>query len=166
MPKMPANNRVSGSVALKTNDIWSKTIGHDPYASSTDAAASSSAGQLEGIKLLAKLQNAGSGARGGCQRCGLLGHLTYQCRNDPIAAAKGGDSDDTSSSDSSADEPVSAKVASSDRATKTTSSSKRKLDESDEEEKKKSKKHKSEKKHKVGNLPWMNGTLVDIHLCA
>ena len=30
--KMPHNNRVSSSVALKTNDMWSKTIGHDPYA--------------------------------------------------------------------------------------------------------------------------------------
>jgi cytochrome c biogenesis protein CcdA len=30
--KMPANNRVSSSVALRTTDVWSKTIGYDPYA--------------------------------------------------------------------------------------------------------------------------------------
>ncbi len=30
--KMPHNNRVSASVALKTNSIWTKTIGYDPYA--------------------------------------------------------------------------------------------------------------------------------------
>lgn len=30
--RMPHNNRMSASTALKTNDMWSKTIGHDPYA--------------------------------------------------------------------------------------------------------------------------------------
>jgi len=30
--RRPHNNRVSTSGALKTSDIWSKTIGHDPYA--------------------------------------------------------------------------------------------------------------------------------------
>ena len=29
---MPHNNRMSASTALRTNDMWSKTIGHDPYA--------------------------------------------------------------------------------------------------------------------------------------
>jgi hypothetical protein len=29
---MPHNNRVSGSHALKTNDMWSNIIGHNPYA--------------------------------------------------------------------------------------------------------------------------------------
>jgi len=29
---MPHNNRVSTSASLRTNDIWSKAIGHDPYA--------------------------------------------------------------------------------------------------------------------------------------
>jgi len=41
---MPHNNRVSTSNALQTSDIWSKTIGHDPYANkqSEDAAAAES----------------------------------------------------------------------------------------------------------------------------
>ena len=30
--RMPHNNRMSASTALRTNDMWSKTIGHDPYA--------------------------------------------------------------------------------------------------------------------------------------
>jgi hypothetical protein len=34
--RMPHNNRVSTSGALATSDIWSKTIGHDPYANSTE----------------------------------------------------------------------------------------------------------------------------------
>ena len=29
---MPHNNRLSSSAALRTNDMWSKTIGHNPYA--------------------------------------------------------------------------------------------------------------------------------------
>ena len=33
--RMPHNNRMSTSGALATSDIWSKTIGHDPYANST-----------------------------------------------------------------------------------------------------------------------------------
>jgi hypothetical protein len=36
--RMPHNNnRVSTSGALATSDIWSKTIGHDPYANSSEA---------------------------------------------------------------------------------------------------------------------------------
>lgn len=31
MPRMPHNNRMSTSASLRTNDIWSKAIGHDPY---------------------------------------------------------------------------------------------------------------------------------------
>ena len=29
---MPHNNRMTTTGTLKTNDIWSKTIGHNPYA--------------------------------------------------------------------------------------------------------------------------------------
>jgi hypothetical protein len=34
--RMPHNNRMSASGALKTSDIWAKTIGHDPHASGAD----------------------------------------------------------------------------------------------------------------------------------
>ena len=43
MPKMPHNNRVSASVALRTNSMWSKTIGHDPYASKESSAEAAAA---------------------------------------------------------------------------------------------------------------------------
>ena len=36
-PRKPHNNRLSSSSALKTNEIWSKTIGYDPYAAAEDA---------------------------------------------------------------------------------------------------------------------------------
>ena len=36
---MPHNNRVSTSASLRTNDIWSKAIGHDPYAEQDTEAA-------------------------------------------------------------------------------------------------------------------------------
>ena len=44
-PRMPHNNRLSTSGALATSDIWSKTIGHDPYAGA--AAAEEPSGQEE-----------------------------------------------------------------------------------------------------------------------
>merc|ERR1712032_212001 len=34
--RMPYNNRVSTSGALRTNDIWRKTIGYDPHASHSE----------------------------------------------------------------------------------------------------------------------------------
>lgn len=36
---MPHNNRMSTSATLKTNEIWSKAIGHDPYAESGQQSA-------------------------------------------------------------------------------------------------------------------------------
>jgi len=86
---MPHNNRVSSSDALKTNDIWTKTIGHDPYANSSEEgkqADAASEEQQQGLMLMARLNSVKNGAevRGGCSRCGLLGHLTFQCRNPPV----------------------------------------------------------------------------------
>eukprot|EP00568_Trieres_chinensis_P017983 CAMPEP_0183326902 /NCGR_PEP_ID=MMETSP0160_2-20130417/83427_1 /TAXON_ID=2839 ORGANISM="Odontella Sinensis, Strain Grunow 1884" /NCGR_SAMPLE_ID=MMETSP0160_2 /ASSEMBLY_ACC=CAM_ASM_000250 /LENGTH=74 /DNA_ID=CAMNT_0025494997 /DNA_START=59 /DNA_END=279 /DNA_ORIENTATION=+ len=59
--RMPHNNRVSTSGALKTSDIWSKTIGHDPYAARSDPAAAASAAadaeKARGLLELARHQN-------------------------------------------------------------------------------------------------------------
>lgn len=146
MPKMPANNRVSGSVALKTNDIWSKTIGHDPYASSSTESgrAVSGSGNLEGLMQLAKIQNSGNSLRGGCKKCGALGHLTFQCRNEPSIRKE--DSSD-SSDDSSEDEVIPRAIEAVD-----TNSGKRKHEDekfnSSSSSLKKAKKHKKEKKAK------------------
>lgn len=82
--KMPHNNRVSASAALKTNSIWTNTIGHDPYAAADekDDDAKIASEQAAGLLLLAKMSNlSGSDSRGACKRCGMVGHLTFQCRN-------------------------------------------------------------------------------------
>ncbi len=79
---MPHNNRVSASSALKTNDIWSKTIGHDPYASKHEHDTTKATDNIDNLKLLVKISNvSGNETRGGCKKCGMLGHLTFQCRN-------------------------------------------------------------------------------------
>lgn len=60
MPKMPHNNRMSGSGALKTNDMWAKTIGYDPYANKEDTSRvdeAVAAEQAAGLMLLAKMSN-------------------------------------------------------------------------------------------------------------
>lgn len=70
---MPHNNRVSASHALKTSDIWSKTIGHDPYAADTSeatAASESNAEKARGLLELARSQNLTGGRSGGGDACG------------------------------------------------------------------------------------------------
>ena len=56
--RMPHNNRVSTSKALNTSDIWSKTIGHDPYAGAEDQSADkASEEKARGLLELARHQN-------------------------------------------------------------------------------------------------------------
>mmetsp|Transcript_21841 Transcript_21841/g.33178 ORF Transcript_21841/g.33178 Transcript_21841/m.33178 type:complete len:204 (-) Transcript_21841:228-839(-) len=52
---MPHNNRISTSGALATSDIWSKTIGHDPYAATSEGGASGAAEDEEKAKGLMAL---------------------------------------------------------------------------------------------------------------
>ena len=66
--RMPHNNRVSSSASLKTNDMWSKTIGYDPYAAEGggddggDAAQQAeSMERAKGIMALAKISSAEQG---------------------------------------------------------------------------------------------------------
>jgi Zinc knuckle len=87
--KMPHNNRVSSSSALKMTGIWTNTIGYDPYAAegSAEAAAASALEdknayeQSQTMLQMAKQSNVGADARGACKKCGVVGHLTFQCRN-------------------------------------------------------------------------------------
>eukprot|EP00545_Synedropsis_sp_CCMP1620_P014834 CAMPEP_0119009158 /NCGR_PEP_ID=MMETSP1176-20130426/4184_1 /TAXON_ID=265551 /ORGANISM="Synedropsis recta cf, Strain CCMP1620" /LENGTH=128 /DNA_ID=CAMNT_0006961617 /DNA_START=109 /DNA_END=492 /DNA_ORIENTATION=+ len=62
--RMPHNNRVSTSGALATNDIWSKTIGHNPYAAASEdqqadisSNAAENADKAKGLLELARHQN-------------------------------------------------------------------------------------------------------------
>ena len=62
--RMPHGNRVSSSDALRTNDIWTKTIGHDPYASAdepTRAVNNATEEQQQGLLLLARLNSVKNG---------------------------------------------------------------------------------------------------------
>ena len=84
-----------------------QTIGHDPYANpdNINIAAAIDDEQSKGLLLLARLKNVNNGimmllillasikrlclvlgndTRGGCGKCGMLGHLTFQCRNQPV----------------------------------------------------------------------------------
>ena len=119
---MPHNNRVSASTALKTNDIWSKTIGYDPYAAANDDSKQKEedSSKAASLMLLARLSNvAGAESRGGCKRCGMLGHMHFQCRN-PIASASkpaAADNDDDESSSDESDQETTKPTVSSSRPT-------------------------------------------------
>jgi len=114
MNQLSKKGQMSGSIALRTNDMWSKTIGHDPYAeakSANSAVSKEMDEQAANIMLLAKMSNTGGESRGGCKRCGGVGHLTFQCRN-PVAGEGGaGQDSSSSSSDSDSDEDIVAQAA-------------------------------------------------------
>lgn len=102
---MPHNNRVSASAALRTNDMWSRTIGHDPYAADGEKGKQQedNSDQAASLMLLAKMSNlSGVESRGGCKKCGMLGHMTFQCRNATGPVVE--NNDDSSSSSSSSDD--------------------------------------------------------------
>ena len=87
--RMPHNNRVSSSSSLKMNSFWTDTIGYDPYAAGDENTedAKIASEQAAGLLRLAKMSNlSGSDSRGACRRCGMVGHLTFQCRNPPKEA--------------------------------------------------------------------------------
>eukprot|EP00300_Choanocystis_sp_HF-7_P025004 c26625_g1_i1.p1 GENE.c26625_g1_i1~~c26625_g1_i1.p1 ORF type:complete len:190 (-),score=21.77 c26625_g1_i1:71-640(-) len=83
--KMPANNRMYSSAALQTSSIWQDTIGYDPYApENKDAPTEDAFKNMTEVLNTAKttLRELHSDKkRGACKKCGLMGHLTYQCMN-------------------------------------------------------------------------------------
>jgi hypothetical protein len=146
--------------------MWSKTIGYDPYAASEETKVDAGGeAQRASLMLLARMSNlSGSESRGGCKKCGMLGHLSFQCRNAPLNnAAKAGDESDDDSDSSSASEtkavvkpkPVDEKdrrgrIRSRDRVTKRMHSD-RSDSEHSQKKRKKSKRYKSrhdDKKYK------------------
>ncbi len=85
---MPHNNRLSGSSALKTNDMWSKTIGYDPYGDDLENKRKREEEkianeQASNLLLLAKMSNISgtNDIRGACKKCNKVGHFSFQCRN-------------------------------------------------------------------------------------
>ena len=91
MNRRPHNNRVASSEALKTHSIWQDSIGYDPYAGLEDDKKKQddknkskrySDKEVSNFFKLAKQQTAGaSEGRGACKKCGMSGHLTFQCMN-------------------------------------------------------------------------------------
>ncbi|KAH7518629.1 hypothetical protein FEM48_Zijuj09G0191400 [Ziziphus jujuba var. spinosa] len=96
--RMPANNRVHSSAALRTHGIWQSAIGYDPSALNKDDdkgyshLKSSNSGSepedenayasFQGLLALARITGSNADeARGACKRCGRVGHLSFQCRN-------------------------------------------------------------------------------------
>jgi len=113
--KMPANNRMHSSAALRTTDMWSNVIGDD-FGKANDSAGGGGKGgdgggnayeMSQNLMALARLSGASKGAanRGACKRCGEIGHLAFQCFNH-VAAKKqvAGDISSTSSEDDGDDD--------------------------------------------------------------
>ena len=57
--RMPHNNRMHSSEALKMTGIWKNTIGYDPYAADDEKTETSETSyeQAKGLMALAKLSN-------------------------------------------------------------------------------------------------------------
>ncbi|CAE8599095.1 unnamed protein product, partial [Polarella glacialis] len=86
----PANNRLSTSDSLATTEVWQKVVKYDPYAGGDEGDAVSSSipegGEInssaKGLFRLAQLTgNSSTLAPGACKKCGQVGHLYFQCRN-------------------------------------------------------------------------------------
>ncbi|TDH65895.1 hypothetical protein CCR75_002043 [Bremia lactucae] len=104
--RMPHNNRMHSSAALKMTGMWKNTIGYDPYAAENEKqekTVDTSFEQAKGLMALAKLSNKSNDVRGACKKCKMVGHLTFQCRNylGEEDKQKLSDSDSSSLSDSS-----------------------------------------------------------------
>eukprot|EP01083_Nonionella_stella_P093710 262697_1 len=127
MPRMPHNNRMSTSGTLNTNDIWSKAIGHDPYAAGAggDANASTNldAEKTKTLLEIARTKNVseglgGAGASGGNASSdfvakmynGLKSGKKRRADHDNNGLVAGGAnlgmSDDSSSEEEFVEEPV------------------------------------------------------------
>jgi hypothetical protein len=100
------NNKLSGQGALRTHSMYGVIDG--TQRADVDAANQ----RAESLMELVRLQNlggAGEEARGGCRRCGGLGHLTFECRNEYrlFGDSEGVGDGDASSSSSMGDDSMS-----------------------------------------------------------
>eukprot|EP01056_Protomagalhaensia_sp_Gyna25_P002303 Protomagalhaensia_sp_Gyna_25__2302@NODE_2261_length_1186_cov_33_776809_g1875_i0_p2_GENE_NODE_2261_length_1186_cov_33_776809_g1875_i0NODE_2261_length_1186_cov_33_776809_g1875_i0_p2_ORF_typecomplete_len196_score20_50zfCCHC_3/PF13917_6/7_9e03zfCCHC_3/PF13917_6/3_2e10zfCCHC_3/PF13917_6/8_2e03zfCCHC_6/PF15288_6/0_084zfCCHC_6/PF15288_6/1_1e03zfCCHC_4/PF14392_6/0_25_NODE_2261_length_1186_cov_33_776809_g1875_i0223810 len=83
--RMPANNRVSVSDSLKLSEIWQKSVGYDPYAPQDPNAEPQPVARRPLGEDRPRLVALGGSLTtpGACKRCHQVGHMTYQCRNEP-----------------------------------------------------------------------------------
>ncbi|CAK4635430.1 hypothetical protein LEN26_010286 [Aphanomyces euteiches] len=154
-PLLPANNIVHSSAVLKMTGIWTKTIGYDPYAQEADRqekeqAAAASREKAKDILAMVTQSNRGNVARGACKKCGMMGHLTFQCRNFEMHKKESSDddSDSGSSDDSDDDDDKSRRHDEASKKRKRSSEKKRKSKKDKKDKKAKKKKEKKEKKKK------------------
>jgi len=104
---MPHNNRMSTSGSLKTHDIWSKTIGHDPYANSAEqedqaggaANAMANAEKVKNVMEMARTQNVTDGA----DRHGFTAKLYLGLKKGKVRRSGNGPEDSLSRGDGLAD---------------------------------------------------------------
>merc|ERR1719161_2688502 len=130
------------------NEMWTKTIGYDPYAGEGDTILDSSTMQetgeinqsAKGLFQLARLTgNTSNQMPGACKKCGQTGHLAFQCRNWMITKNKGPQEEAYESDDPDSDPDAQVDEDSSDDPDSDESSS----SSSSEKKKKKKKKNKS-----------------------
>ena len=105
--KMPHNNRMQTSGTLKTHSVWKQVIKYDPYAAEGEDSESRprNTDSYKNYMQLARLSGNTSHMknRGACRKCGMMGHMTFQCMN-AIGRAVENDDDDESDNDSSSEE--------------------------------------------------------------
>ena len=85
-------NRMMTSTTLQTNDIWSKTIGHDPHAGDAEAAEDAAARERQeerarGVMELARLDaiKQGGSSRGDSQPIATNGAPMSSAARNPAA---------------------------------------------------------------------------------
>ena len=105
--KMPHNNRMQTSGTLKTHSVWKQVIKYDPYAAEGEDSESRprNTDSYKNYMQLARLSGNTSHMknRGACRKCGMMGHMTFQCMN-AIGRAVENDDDEESDNDSSSQE--------------------------------------------------------------
>eukprot|EP00927_Polykrikos_kofoidii_P067126 TRINITY_DN6263_c3_g1_i1.p1 TRINITY_DN6263_c3_g1~~TRINITY_DN6263_c3_g1_i1.p1 ORF type:complete len:212 (+),score=61.75 TRINITY_DN6263_c3_g1_i1:160-795(+) len=168
---MPPNNRLSVSDSLKTHDVWQQAVGYDPYAGKDEGAQAAipEVGEINssarGLFRLAQLTgNSSTLAPGACKKCGQVGHLFFQCRNnltqkkpdhvsdeeddDPPSDQVETSSDDDDDDDSSSDLDSESSDSDDDAESDSSSDKKKKKSKKGKKSSKKDKKRASEKSKK------------------
>ena len=150
-------NRMMTSTTLQTNDIWSKTIGHDPHAGDAEAAEDAAARERQeerarGVMELARLDaiKQGGSSRGDNFAQSLFWGLKRKAppRGYEMAPVESSSSSGNSSDDDEADAARSAKRRRADNEAARRRDERRERKRAKKARKKEKKKSKKEKKKK------------------
>ena len=150
-------NRMMTSTTLQTNDIWSKTIGHDPHAGDAEAAEDAAARERQeerarGVMELARLDaiKQGGSSRGDNFAQSLFWGLKRKAppRGYEMAPVESSSSSGSSSDDDEADAALAAKRRRADDEAARRRDERRERKRAKKARKKEKKKSKKEKKKK------------------